>query len=90
MRTTKDTAPSGRAWLEIVRAQFMESPGIRLTKSQVKRLCGLDDGACLDALSALVRDNFLRLKPDGHYLRADQDGLSAPARIRSASQRHAS
>ena len=68
----------------------MESPGIRLTKSQVRRLCGLDDDACLDALSALVQENFLWLKPDGHYVRADQDGLSAPARIRSASQRHAS
>ena len=89
MRSTPDTVPPGRNWLEIVRAQFLESPGIRLTKSQVKRLCGLDDGACLEILDALVQDNFLQLKPDGHYVRADLDGLSAARRIRSASQRHA-
>lgn len=89
MRSTPDTAaPPGRDWLEIIRAQFLESPGIRLTKSQVQRLCGLDDRACLDALGALVQDNFLLLKPDGHYVRADLDGLSASRHIRSASQRH--
>lgn len=89
MRSIPDPARRGRESLEIVRAQFQESPGIRLTKSQVMRLCGLDDGACLDILGALVQDNFLRLKPDGCYVRADLDDLSAARSIRGASQRNA-
>ena len=89
MRSIADAARPGPDSLEIVRAQFLESPGIRLTKSQVMRLCGLDDRVCLDVLDLLVQDNFLQLKPDGHYVRADLDGLSAARRIPSQSQRHA-
>ncbi len=64
-------------WLQLIRAEYLELPGLRLTKPQVKRLWGLDDVTSTALLSALVEVKFLKrtrrdasASPD-RYARAD-------------------
>jgi hypothetical protein len=68
-----------QAALDRLRAEFLEMPGLRLTAAQVHRFCGVEDVACLSALEALVKENFLCAKPDGTYARST-DGR-APRRV---------
>jgi len=56
---------------ERIRAEYLEMPGLRLTATQVQRLCGLDGATCALVLDALIAENFLRRDPDGHYSRRD-------------------
>jgi hypothetical protein len=58
-------------WLQIVRAEYLESPGLRLTKDQVQRLWGLDPITCEALLAALVDVGFLRRTLRNAYVRAD-------------------
>jgi hypothetical protein len=58
-------------WLQIVRAEFLEVPGLRLTKDQVRRLWGLDPLTCEALLAALVDVRFLRRTRQDAYVRAD-------------------
>lgn len=58
-------------WLHIVRAEYLESPGLRLTKDQVQRLWGLDPPTCEALLAALVDVRFLRCTHRDAYVRAD-------------------
>jgi hypothetical protein len=67
--------------LERLRAEFLEMPGLRLTAEQVHRFCGVGRADCASALAVLVRENFLRARPDGTYVRT-ADGL--PTRLRQA------
>jgi hypothetical protein len=55
--------------LDRLRAEFLEMPGLRLTASQIQRLCGIDQPTCATALDRLVDVNFLCTKPDGTYAR---------------------
>ena len=64
--------------LERLRAEFLEMPGLRLTRDQVHRFCGIDTPACSEVLDALVHEHFLCLKPDGRYARLS-DGHPARA-----------
>jgi hypothetical protein len=52
-----------------LRAEFMEMPGLRLTASQIQRLCGIDHTTCTTVLDSLVTVNFLCAKADGTYAR---------------------
>jgi hypothetical protein len=61
-------------WIPIVRGEFQEMPGLRLTKPQVQRLWGLDARTCEALLDALVGSRFLRVTHDGTYARASTDG----------------
>jgi predicted transcriptional regulator of viral defense system len=56
-------------WLQLVRAEYLEMPGLRLTKRQVERLWGLDPVMCEALLSALVEGGFLRCTRQGTYVR---------------------
>ena len=58
-------------WLHLVRAEYLEIPGLRLTKEQVQRLWGLDPVTCEALLAALVDVRFLRLTRQDAYVRAD-------------------
>ena len=58
-------------WLHLVRAEYLEIPGLRLTKEQVQRLWGLDPVTCEALLTALVDVRFLRLTRQDAYVRAD-------------------
>jgi hypothetical protein len=52
-----------------IRAEFAESPGLRLTPWQVGRLWKLDETQSLAALQALVDLRFLRETKDGAFVR---------------------
>ena len=58
-------------WLPLIRAEYLESPGLRLTKPQVQRLWGLDDVTAEALISALMDVKFLRLPHRNAYVRAD-------------------
>ena len=57
--------------LQRVRAEYQESPGMSLTKAQVRRLWSLDARTCDAVLDSLIAAGFLtRTRTDG-YVRAD-------------------
>jgi len=58
-------------WARLVRAEYLEVPGLDLTREQVRRLWGLDQETCDSLLSALIESRFLRRTRDNRYLRAD-------------------
>jgi hypothetical protein len=61
-------------WLQIVRGEYLEIPGLNLTRGQVQRLWGLDEATCDDVLKALVDARFLRRTLSDAYVRADTHG----------------
>ena len=58
-------------WAQLVRAEYLEVPGLNLTRDQAQRLWGLDRAACEQLLAALVECRFLKRTRDNRYLRAD-------------------
>ena len=58
-------------WLQLIRAEYLEIPGLRLTKSEVQRLWGLDEVTTAALLSALEDAKFLRRTHRDAYVRAD-------------------
>ena len=57
-------------WLMLVRAEYVEMPGLSLTKPQVERLWGLDAVVSEALLAALVDVKFLRRTVRDTYVRA--------------------
>ena len=53
-----------------IRAEYLESPGLRLTAPQARRFLGLDDRTCADVMGALVDTGFLRVTGGGAFVRA--------------------
>ena len=73
-----NVAPAGPGptmvdWLEIIRAEYLEMPGMHLTGRQAQRLWNLDPATCETLLAALVATGFLRRTPTGGYMRAQLD-----------------
>jgi hypothetical protein len=58
-------------WLILIRAEYLEIPGLTLTKAQVERLWGLDAVVSEALLAALVHAKFLRRTATDTYVRAD-------------------
>jgi hypothetical protein len=58
-------------WLMLIRAEYLEIPGLSLTKPEVERLWGLDPVICEALLAALVDIKFLRRTVRDAYVRAD-------------------
>jgi hypothetical protein len=58
-------------WLQLVRSEYLEMPGLNLTKKQVQRLWNVDPATCEVLLATLIDAKFLRLTSDGAYVRAD-------------------
>ncbi len=54
-----------------VRSEFLEMPGLLLTREQACRLWGLDAPTCQRLLFALVAARFLARTSDGRYRRAE-------------------
>ncbi len=52
-----------------IRDEYLQLPGLRLTREQVQRLYSLDTVTCDAVLTALVDLRFLAKTPDGRYLR---------------------
>jgi hypothetical protein len=66
--------------VDLVGAEFSESPGLRLTRSQIQRLWRLDPSDCDAVLTALVGAGVLRQTPGGAYVRAAAgDDISLPS-----------
>ena len=62
--------------VRIVRGEYVEMPGLQLTRSQVKRFWGLDEEVCDTVLKTLTEEHFLHLTAAGRYIRMDPSGLS--------------
>lgn len=58
-------------WLQLIRSEYLEIPGLRLTRTQVQRLWGLDAAVCETLLAALVDGRFLRCTRDAAYVRVE-------------------
>ena len=56
--------------LAIVRGEYLEMPGLRLTRHQAERLWSLDAGTCERLLATLEEARFLRRTRGGDYMLA--------------------
>jgi hypothetical protein len=57
--------------LQHVRGEYLEMPGLRLTRDQATRLWGLDSRTCQKLLHTLLDARFLICTADGRYSRAE-------------------
>ena len=57
--------------LRRIRAEYGESPGMRLTKAQVQRFWQLDAPTCEVVIAQLLDTGFLRRTRADFYVRAD-------------------
>ena len=57
-------------WLRRIQAEYLEMPGLHLTKPQIQRLWHLEPQVCDSVLKALVGVRFLRQTPRGAYVLA--------------------
>jgi hypothetical protein len=60
-------------WTERVRAEYLEMPGLTLTRCQMRRLWLLDAPLCDAVVDALVASHFLRCRPNNTYARLSED-----------------
>jgi hypothetical protein len=66
-----ETTETAHDWIELMRAEYLEMPGLALTKPQARRLWGLDRETCDLLLDEMVSCKFLRRTPQDLYVRAD-------------------
>ena len=59
-------------WLDRIRGEYLEMPGLSLTERQAERLWGLDSGICDALLGALTQCGFLRRIGTGKYILGNQ------------------
>ncbi len=60
--------------LAIVRGEYLEMPGLRLTRQQAQRLWSLDADTCATLLTTLEEARFLRRTRGGDYVLAFPPG----------------
>jgi hypothetical protein len=58
-------------WIALVRAEFLEMPGLALTKGQMRRLWALDASACDAIVEVLTSSEFLCQRADRTFMRRD-------------------
>ena len=58
-------------WMQLIRAEYLEMPGLALTKRQAQRLWGLSPDVCDAALDSMVAARFLRRMRGDAFVRAD-------------------
>jgi hypothetical protein len=56
-----------RDWVRLIQAEYLEMPGLHLTKPQVQRLWTLEPWICDAVLDALVEKQVLRKTPRNEY-----------------------
>jgi hypothetical protein len=59
-------------WLRLIRAEYRELPGLKLTKPQAQRLWGLEGHVCEALLDSLIASRFLCKTSAQAYVLADQ------------------
>ncbi|MGE0124402.1 MAG: hypothetical protein AB7L91_02370 [Dehalococcoidia bacterium] len=57
-------------WLRLIRAEYLEMPGLHLTLAQARQLWRLDASTSSAVLDVLVEAGFLRRTDRGAYVRA--------------------
>ena len=57
-------------WLRVIRSEYLEIPGLQLTKADFQRLWGLEPHLCDALVDALVASSFLRKTVRGRYVLA--------------------
>jgi hypothetical protein len=67
--TMSPTQTSVADWLQIIRGEFAEVPGLHLTRQQFQKLWGLDGETTSTLLDVLVDQKFLRRTSDEGYVR---------------------
>jgi len=72
-------------WMRLIRAEYLEMPGLHLTKAQVQRLWRLESPLCDTLLDALVAAEFLRKTHREAYVLAGSVGRSTTAPVTCAS-----
>src|SRR5262245_47301172 len=55
-------------WLRLVQAEYLEMPGLILTKPQMQRLWMLDPTVCEQVIQTLVASDFLRMTDHDAYV----------------------
>jgi hypothetical protein len=68
-----------RLWTE-----YVELPGLRLTREQARRFCSVDDLICTQLLDSLVNARLLVQGADGRYARGHESGALSPLRMAKA------
>jgi hypothetical protein len=58
-------------WLVLIRAEFEEIPGLRLTQLQVEERWELGAGVVAAILGTLLANGVLHLTPEGAYTRVE-------------------
>jgi hypothetical protein len=70
MSNVSRLADTDDALLHRIRGEFVEMPGLRVTREQAARLWHLDPTYVMSLLHVLVDAKFLDRTPDGAYRRA--------------------
>jgi hypothetical protein len=58
-------------WAKLIQAEYVEMPGLRLSKRQAQRLWSLDAPSCDAIFTALEAANFLKRHGEDSFVRAD-------------------
>ena len=58
-------------WVTLIRAEYLEIPGLSLTAPQAQRMWGLDPEICRTLLDQMVQEKFLRRTHHNCYVRFD-------------------
>jgi len=61
-----------------MRAEYLEMPGLQLTRAQAQRLWGLDADTCLQLLELLTSESFLDRRANGTYARHNDGATVFP------------
>jgi hypothetical protein len=64
--------------LRVMRAEFLEMPGLRLTIAQAQRLWNLDRVTCERMFQTLIARRFLCRAPDATYMWTGMDSPRRP------------
>jgi hypothetical protein len=75
--------PNDEELIGRIRGEYLEMPGLRLTRPQARRLWGLDENTSDRLLKMLVERKFLTCGPDGAYVRLT-DGMFPTRAFRMA------
>jgi hypothetical protein len=58
-------------WVRLVRAEYAEMPGLKLTERQIQRLWCLEAAVCDAVIASLMAGRFLRQTRSDAYVRFD-------------------
>ena len=64
--------------LRRIYSEYLEMPGLRLTRAQAQRLWGLDAQTCGQLLEWLTEEKFLGRRADGTYARLTDGAVPYP------------